>query len=592
MVKVSLPLYRKRRFGESHRILNFKNFVALKEDQISPEKAFQEYSKYLLAFLNNEINLYYNKYEHLPFFLEKYHPYYLEKGFELSKQSFSNLSSQFISNFESGKFNDLLLEISYKRLYGKESSDEHPLPESAYTLNEWALEVPVEYPSTPGQQGGDRNDGTHGQNENHQLSRLQLKTPLETSLLVDVPSSVFIFQLVEALKPYYENVPIYFAEHDKVRTAFITLPETEDLAKVASHLNESKIKLDDIVLVFRPCNPIRERLPVFICPPICSHPLVMERDLALTSKLIRKLDSEMGKTGDFLPDLLPESLDLRLRLDVQLLYLRKIHSYCYYGKFKTNNYVDLWDSGGPGYVRIDLTNELFEKEEGLFPQNPRIRFATFQLADSSHQDQQDNQNDQHGGTTTTPEWEEQLKSTCTVSEQQLLWIKDVESFANKLLETELAPPKFELSESVEEKWKQFCNINTLIDAPDKFRCKLCSKLFNDAKFVWKHLRKLHADSYNQVVVECGLPKMKEIFYNAHRDTRSNPFENLVSIPIIHKPNSSFDDATKEFFKSMDLTGREKRPREYYDFDQPKLKKEFVTFAPDEYSRPSVKYDDL
>ncbi|BAM39105.1 uncharacterized protein TOT_010000567 [Theileria orientalis strain Shintoku] len=554
MVKVSLPLYRKRRFGESHRILNFKNFVALKEDQISPEKAFQEYSKYLLAFLNNEINLYYNKYEHLPFFLEKYHPYYLEKGFELSKQSFSNLSSQFISNFESGKFNDLLLEISYKRLYGKESSDEHPLPESAYTLNEWALEVPVEYPSTPGQQGGDRNDG-------RKLSRLQLKTPLETSLLVDVPSSVFIFQLVEALKPYYENVPIYFAEHDKVRTAFITLPETEDLAKVASHLNESKIKLDDIVLVFRPCNPIRERLP-------------------------------MGKTGDFLPDLLPESLDLRLRLDVQLLYLRKIHSYCYYGKFKTNNYVDLWDSGGPGYVRIDLTNELFEKEEGLFPQNPRIRFATFQLADSSHQDQQDNQNDQHGGTTTTPEWEEQLKSTCTVSEQQLLWIKDVESFANKLLETELAPPKFELSESVEEKWKQFCNINTLIDAPDKFRCKLCSKLFNDAKFVWKHLRKLHADSYNQVVVECGLPKMKEIFYNAHRDTRSNPFENLVSIPIIHKPNSSFDDATKEFFKSMDLTGREKRPREYYDFDQPKLKKEFVTFAPDEYSRPSVKYDDL
>ncbi|XP_954183.1 uncharacterized protein TA20115 [Theileria annulata] len=268
MGKVSLPIYRKRKIGltgERHRILNFKHFVALKEDQISPEKAFQEYSKYLLDFLNNEITLYFDKYEHLPFFLEKFHPYYLEKGFELSRASFLN-------NFESGKFNELLLEISYKRLYGKSSSDEHPLPESAYTLNEWALEVPVEYPV-----------------DQTSFKKLHLKTPLETSLLVDVPSSVFIFQLVDALNPYYQNLPIYFAEHDKIRTAFITVPETEDLNQVSEFLNSQKIKLEDIVLVFRPCNPIREKLPLFICPPICSHPTIINRDLNLTSKLIRKL---------------------------------------------------------------------------------------------------------------------------------------------------------------------------------------------------------------------------------------------------------------------------------------------------------------
>eukprot|EP00375_Theileria_parva_P003437 XP_766119.1 hypothetical protein [Theileria parva strain Muguga] len=529
MGKVSLPIHRKRKIGltgERHRILNFKHFVALKEDQISPEKAFQEYSKYLLDFLNNEITLYFDKYEHLPFFLEKFHPYYLEKGFELSRASFLHVSSQFLS---SGKFNELLLEISYRRLYGKSSTEEHPLPESAYTLNEWALEVPVEYPV-----------------DQSAFRKLHLKTPLETSLLVDVPSSVFIFQLVDVLNPYYQNLPIYFAEHDKIRTAFITVPESEDLNQVSDFLNSQKIKLEDIVLVFRPY-------------------------------------SEMGKTDNHLPDLLPEDLDVRLRLDLQLLYLRKIHSYCYYGKYKTNNYVDLWDSSGPGYVRVDLTNDLYDKEEGVFGQTPRIRFATFETS-----------KDQLKEFNETFDWEQELKDSCTVSEQQLLWIKDVESFAKKILETDLAPPKFELSESVEEKWKQFCNLNTLIDAPDKFRCKLCSKLFNDAKFVWKHLKKVHGESYNQVVVECGVPKMRELFFDAHRDTRSNPFENLVTLPIIQKPKSNFDNATKEFFKKVEIPppDRKKRPRDYYDFDEPKLKKEFVTFAPDEYSRPSVKYDDL
>lgn len=49
--------------------------------------------------------------------------------------------------YTNGYLDDLLLEISFKRLYASMSSNgDGPSSESAYKYNEWAYEIPVEYP--------------------------------------------------------------------------------------------------------------------------------------------------------------------------------------------------------------------------------------------------------------------------------------------------------------------------------------------------------------------------------------------------------------------------------------------------------------
>ncbi|EKX72066.1 conserved hypothetical protein [Theileria equi strain WA] len=596
---MTLRPQRKRRYrqGSFHRVLNFKQFVLMKDDEISPDKAAEEYTKYLCEFLNNEITLYYDTYEDLPFFREKYHPYYLKEDFELIKRTFLSQSAQFIKDYESGKYKDLLFEVSIQRLYGKQDDEDvKNLADASYECNEWAYEVPLEYP----------NEDT--------TKRLPLISPLESVVLVDVPEKVFKFEIVNAVKHRIENFIIYVAERDMVRTAFITVPEDEDIDKVVEDLNNERLTVQEFLLRFARCNPKKDRIVTRVCPPICSHPVIIMRDLELTKKLIRKLDADLGKAEGSIIDLLPEDLDIKLRLDIHILYLRIVHCYCYYGRTKTQNYIDLWDLSGPGHVRVDLTNDLYEKEEELAGS---VKFAAWGAKNSnvpeSGTTSETSQNDEkmdivENKLEELKDWQEAI-SSLKVSHSQLQWLKDVESFALHVLNSNLAPPEYvEDAALIEEKWQQFCNLNTLIQGPAMFRCKICNKLFNDAKFVWKHLKNKHPERYEQIIVESGVPQMKDIFFNAHRDAKCNPFERLLSIPVIHKPPSDFDTISAEFFKrigdkpystfssSASLpsgTSNKKRRREYYDFDQPKAKKDReVTFAADEYSRPSVKYDDL
>lgn len=559
--------------GDHNRMLNFKQFIMLKEDEISPEKAAEEYTKYFHDFLNNEIRRYYDMYEHLAFFREKFHPYYLKLNYETTRENTLNSSRDFFVRYTNGYLDDLLLEISFKRLYASMSSNgDGPSSESAYKYNEWAYEIPVEYPK----------DDKH-------TSRLPIHSPLESVLLVDVPDKVFKYEIESVLKPHLSRFSIYMAERDMVRTAFISV-EDADLKKLSETLTDNRLTVQEFLLRFEPCNPLQERIRVRVCPPVCSHPVILSRDVDLTTRVIRKLDGEFCSSEKSFADLLPEDLDMKKRLDLQITYLRKVHSYCYYGRIKAQNYIDLWDLCGPGHVRVDMSNDLFEKEEGLTPTNVTVKFAFWEGEKDSSASGQDVRG-----------WEKELLASCEVSKSQLQWLRDVESFAEHILECKFTPPEYVEDESaVEEKWKQFCNINTLVDGPERFRCRMCHKLFNDAKFVWKHLKLKHAESYSSIVIECGVPQMMEIFLNAHTSFRCNPFERLLSVPIVQLPPSDMDTPSLE--SSSTPGGRYNvRPegalkrcrREYFDFDRPQAKREqAVSFAQDEYSRPCVKYDDL
>lgn len=200
--------------------------------------------------------------------------------------------------------------------------------------------------------------------------------------------------------------------------------------------------------------------------------------------------------------------------------------------------------GGPGHVRVDLTNDLYSREDGITTNNVTIKYASWDIPKCDKMDNCEG--------IVTYSWEEQLTSSSDVSPTQIQWLKDVESFAKNILDKDLLPPEYmKNSAEIEERWKQFCNLNTVVDGPERFRCRLCHKLFNDTKFVCKHLKLKHGDNYDKIIVECGLEQMKDIFFTTHRDSRCNPFEHLVSVPILQKPSSDFDKTTREFYGKSD-----------------------------------------
>ncbi|CDR96106.1 hypothetical protein, conserved [Babesia bigemina] len=574
--------------SEHHRMLNFKQFIMMKEDEISPEEAAEEYSKYFQEFLSSEIRRYYDMYEHLAFFREKFHPYYLHIDHEISKVDVLNSNRDFVLKYTNGHFEELLLEISFKRLYGGSSSDANTTPsEAPYKYSEWAYEIPVEYPK----------DDTH-------TKRLPIDSPLLSVLLVDVPDKVFKHEIQNALKPHLDRFSIYMAERDLVRTAFISVDEC-DLTKLSETLNGNRLTVQEFLLRFEPCNPLQERVRVRVCPPVCSHPIIVARDVEITGRVIRKLDGDFCGSETSFVDILPADIDIKKRLDLHLTYLRKVHSYCYYGRIrqKGKSYIDLWDLCGPGHVRVDLSSALYEKETGLTTNHVAVKYASWETGKKGKVPAE----------VPIRDWEKELTSSCDVSTSQLQWLRDVESFAEHLLGCDLSPPAYVQDEAeIEDKWKQFCNINTLVDGPERFRCNLCHKLFNDSKFVWKHLKLKHSDCYDKIVIECGVPQMKEIFTGSHKAARCNPFERLLSVPVVQplpddvdapsvEPNGLSDSRNS---MRADFNNKRRR-RDYFDFDRPQAKRvrflrlicywlqeHTMFFAQDDYSRPSVKYDDL
>ncbi|GIX62361.1 arsenite-resistance protein 2 [Babesia caballi] len=612
-VKHAQPRRRSRVFGgDQHRMLNFKQFILMRvrsaircvtlcqEDEISPDKAAEEYSKYFHEFLHTEIGRYYDMYEHLAFFREKYHPYYLHLNHETTKEDalYNNRDFVMVScvarrlhhvgqKYTNGHFEELLLEISFKRLYGDFSAESsNPPSDVPYKYTEWAYEIPLEYPK----------DNTH-------TGRLPIDSPLKSVLLVDVPDKVFKHEIQSALKPHIPRFSIYMAERDMVRTAFISVDDSGDLKKMSDALTEGRLTVQEFLLRFEPCNPLQERVRVRVCPPVCSHPIVVTRDVDLTGRVIRKLDADFCPSETSFVDVLPPDLDAKKRLDLHLTYLRRVHSYCYYGRIKGQSYIDLWDLCGPGHVRVDMSNDVYEREAGMTSNHVSVKYASWESG-------------KKGKVVAEPEprgWEKELVAACEVSKSQLQWLRDVESFAEHLLGCDLQPPQYSQDEAdIEEKWKQFCNINTLVDGPERFRCRLCHKLFNDSKFVWKHLKLKHGDCHSKIVIECGVPKMREIFVEAHKAARCNPFERLLTVPVVQVPPSDVDAPSLEFNGLPDARysvradgpGKRRR-RDYFDFDRPQAKRvrfplrspiprqeHTVSFAQDEYSRPSVKYDDL
>lgn len=185
---------------------------------------------------------------------------------------------------------------------------------------------------------------------------------------------------------------------------------------------------------------------------------------------IVKDETQYSVTNNPFLILLMEEPSTKKRLDLQLLYLRRVHKMDYYSGRICWSARELFETCGMTTVRLCLGTEdvvVLDNAASMYMLQP---------ADDA---------------------------ILTRRIQQILNQK----FEYWMIAIGDTHPLFV------DLWARFCQEKTLQVDPEKFRCGICRKLFKGAEFVWKHLKNKHISDSEPVKQGVRTQMMKQAFEN-------------------------------------------------------------------------------
>jgi hypothetical protein len=379
-------------------LLSFKQFMEMQHSQIPLSEAQTFYNDYKAKFEQKHLEIFFAEHRHEPWFIEKYDPIVSQKWQEERNLNAKMMQRIFIENVKTGKYQDLKLQD---------------------------MGAAVENLSGPPYYGFDPNSLT-----------LFLKT---------IPTSVSRWDILEVLKNCVGFLSLSMSEPLKsqnfARFAWVLFDSEQHCLEGLQGLNGKQVTAD-----FR-LSPILSKTSssksIKTQPPCCVESV--ENDWTLSAQLITSLDREKGIYENPLL-IMPESFEQmnqqekELQLDYQLLYLRKIHSYCFYCCEEYDDERMLAAKCGISHVR------------GRYDPNVKV------FAD--------------------PRIEARINSMGP----QKKYDKETDEILSKRL-------------------KEFEEKYTVQEEENKYRCDLCRKLFRGSEFIKKHLAVKHTDELGLVVKE-------------------------------------------------------------------------------------------
>mmetsp|Transcript_1584 Transcript_1584/g.2789 ORF Transcript_1584/g.2789 Transcript_1584/m.2789 type:complete len:230 (-) Transcript_1584:905-1594(-) len=155
--------------------------------------------------------------------------------------------------------------------------------------------------------------------------------------------------------------------HNFSRLAWVCFGSQEDCEQ--SLIKVPELSVDGIRLSAAPSHPNKKRVPVRICPPLPES--AIDIDFELCSSLIKNVFDPEIKVESFVVDFV-NNLDLstlekpkneedgaqpqptnvkQLKLDILLLYLRRVHSFCFYCGEEYDDERMLSTRCGPQHIR-------------------------------------------------------------------------------------------------------------------------------------------------------------------------------------------------------------------------------------------------
>ncbi|CAE6945627.1 Ars2 [Symbiodinium sp. CCMP2592] len=191
----------------------------------------------------------------------------------------------------------------------------------------------------------------------------------------------------------------------------------------------------------------------------------VEEDLKLASQLVRALDSAVCISAEDTEKVAAAIMavpEIEHRLDLHILYLRKVHNCCFYsGEWCTDPY-ELRRRVGAGSLRQAVRENLA------------------------------------------------LSSSAWISTH----CERIRSLIARAAEAAKPPPAKPSSEEepLKSQWLQCCQELTKKEAEDRFRCTRCKKLFRGVNFLQKHVFKVHLEVMAKVEDNFMEQQMKEAFF--------------------------------------------------------------------------------
>lgn len=218
--------------------------------------------------------------------------------------------------------------------------------------------------------------------------------------------------------------------------------ETSDHARVAL-IAIAAVRLKD---GFQPqCSLLNpdSALEALVVPPKMASPEQIAKDAELSGRVLRKLDSLLGIPSEVTEELLALEMSQEKKLDLQILYLRRVHHFCFYACEWCNDEWDLSNRCGAVLVRPQPMSDISNTE---------------------------------------------MKSAGDE------WVKTHSSRLENFLSTaSLEHPAVPTAddERLQDRLEAVYAEQMTKITPEKFRCNLCNKCFKGPEYVRKHIRKAH-----------------------------------------------------------------------------------------------------
>ena len=254
--------------------------------------------------------------------------------------------------------------------------------------------------------------------------------------------------------------------------------------------------------------------------------------------------------------------DMRIRLDLQILYLRKIHGFCYY------------------------CFEFYDDERNLSTKcdNAHLRQGFIDERDTATFE-------------SIPEKEKIIKFDVELTKKAKAFI------AQGDIISPIKPINYEDNKELAELRQEYCKNNTITVSSERFRCNICEKLFKGPNFVYNHIMNKHMKFIKDMVDKNYSDDIKKENYlkdtkkNYERIKVMNDMEEYLSYLNAMKKYQGYDSQKR--YHNRD-SGREnvrgdgrynsRRHGAYKDYDEDK--KNYSHNNNSNQGRKLISYDDL
>ena len=383
--------------------------------------------------------------------------------------------------------------------------------------------------------------------------------------LSSLTKNIEIIPVIKIFKKYSGYVSLSLTEPERIngykRSFWVTYDSEANYENVLNSLKEYEVREDFIIRVVKSetnQNPYYRKIKV--TPPLFQERL--KEDIIGSNKIINILDTYREIVNNPLIEKikieelseLSEEKKIEI-LNLNILYLRKIHGFCYYclkGFRDERNLTKKCD-----FLHLRHYTKLGKRDEA-----------------------QNNNNNIN---------EEELKNAIEFDKLFTQKLNELLSDQEKINSIILLRPKYLMNDEIafnklEEEKRQFTKKNSEQLDEKKFECKICEKKFIAYNFIENHMKNKHSDkmndyanaNLNEYLMKENFKEDKEKFNKSNIINNREDYEEYLSKLDAPKNNNYNNGSSYDHFFH----------KKYKDWDDP------VNFQSNKTSYLKISYDDL